>query len=188
MKEYTTGIKSAVIVIHQMFIVLMVCGLFGTGYVAQRNLQGMGLLMLLSVIGLVGSFVTLAYLTGISGRKSTDDPAIYLNMVDKVYTDVQMVLFIGFIYLMFYMGRGLRKLDFAVDGDYVDFVNGVDALDGGYVPVGFYADLYVLEVSAVAGGYVYVEFENAAGVDEAVADYGVFIAEGDGSACGAQVF
>ena len=78
--------------------------------------------------------------------------------------------------------------DFAVDGDYVDFVNGVDALDGGYVPVGFYADLYVLEVSAVAGGYVYVEFENAAGVDEAVADYGVFIAEGDGSACGAQVF
>ena len=116
MKEYTTGIKSAVIVIHQMFIVLMVCGLFGTGYVAQRNLQGMGLLMLLSVIGLVGSFVTLAYLTGISGRKSTDDPAIYLNMVDKVYTDVQMVLFIGFIYLMFYMGRGLRKLDLAVSG------------------------------------------------------------------------
>ena len=116
MKEYTTGIKSAVIVIHQMFIVLMVCGLFGTGYVAQRNLQGMGLLMLLSVIGLVGSFVTLAYLTGISGRKSTDDPAIYLNMVDKVYTDVQMVLFIGFIYLMFYMGRGLRKLDFAFSG------------------------------------------------------------------------
>ena len=45
MKEYTTGIKSAVIVIHQMFIVLMVCGLFGTGYVAQRDLQGMGLLM-----------------------------------------------------------------------------------------------------------------------------------------------
>lgn len=78
--------------------------------------------------------------------------------------------------------------DFAVDGDYVDFVNGVDALDGGYVPVGFYADLYVLEVSAVAGGYVYVEFEDAAGVDEAVADYGVFVAEGDGSACGAQVF
>lgn len=67
--------------------------------------------------------------------------------------------------------------DFAVDGDYVDFVNGVDALDGGYVPVGFYADLYVMEVSAVAGGYVYVEFENAAGVDEAVADYGVFVAE-----------
>ena len=116
MKEYTTGIKSAVIVIHQMFIVLMVCGLFGTGYVAQRDLQGMGLLMLLSVIGLVGSFVTLAYLTGISGRKSTDDPVIYLNMVDKVYTDVQMVLFIGFIYLMFYMGRGLRKLDFAFSG------------------------------------------------------------------------
>ena len=38
MKEYTTGIKSAVIVIHQMFIVLMVCGLFGTGYVARRKL------------------------------------------------------------------------------------------------------------------------------------------------------
>ena len=106
MKEYTTGIKSAVIVIHQMFIVLMVCGLFGTGYVAQRDLQGMGLLMLLSVIGLVGSFVTLAYLTGISGRKSTDDPAIYLNMVDKVYTDVQNWCFLSGLYTSCFIWGG----------------------------------------------------------------------------------
>lgn len=116
MKEYSNGIKGAVIVIHQMFIVMMVCGLYGASYMMQHQMQGRGYLSLFAVVGLVGGFVTLAYLTGISGRKAADDATIYLNIVDKVYTEIQLALFIGFVYLVLYMGRGLRELDFAFSG------------------------------------------------------------------------
>ena len=115
MKKYTSGMKGAAVVIHQMFFVLMLCSLYGAGY-EKRYPADRTLLIFLTVIGLVGSFVMLAYLTGIAGRRSQEDPVIYLNIVDKVYTDVLLVLFVLFVYLMIYMGRGLHKLDFALSG------------------------------------------------------------------------
>ncbi len=116
MREYTNGIKGASVVIHQMFMVTMVCGLFGYEYMLQHGLGRPGFLSLMTVIGLVGSFVTLAYLTGIAGRKSAEDTKIYLNIVDRVYTDIQLVLIVVFVYLILYMGRSLRGLDFAFSG------------------------------------------------------------------------
>lgn len=116
MKEYSNGIKGAVIVLHQMFIIMMVCGLYGGSYAEEHLQHKMGGLGLLAVFGLVGAFATLAYLTSISGRKSSEDTTIYLGAVDRIYTDIQLALFFGFVYVVIYMGRGLRELDFALSG------------------------------------------------------------------------
>lgn len=116
MKEYSNGIKGAVIVLHQMFIVMMVCGLYGGSYAAEHLRQRIGVLGLLTMLGFVGCFATLAYLTSISGRRSSKDTEVHLGAVDKIYTDIQLVLFFGFVYLVIYMGRGLRELDFELSG------------------------------------------------------------------------
>ncbi len=115
MKEYSNGRKGAAVVIHQMFLVMMVCSIYGTGYNLRAH-AGVGGLSLLMVTGLVGSFVTLAYLTSISGRRSEEDPNIYLNIIDKVFTDVQLILMILFIYFVFYLCRSLRGLHFEFSG------------------------------------------------------------------------
>lgn len=77
---------------------------------------GLGELSLLMVTGLVGSFVTLAYLTNICGRRSDEDPNIYLNLIDRLYTDLHLLLMIMFIYLVFYLCRNLRGLHFEFSG------------------------------------------------------------------------
>lgn len=116
MKEYSNGRKGAAIVIHQMFLVLMVCSIYGTGYNIRMHAGGLGELSLLMVTGLVGSFVTLAWLTNICGRRSEEDPGIYLNFIDRLYTDLHLVLMIMFIYLVFYLCRNLRGLHFEFSG------------------------------------------------------------------------
>lgn len=116
MREYTNSWKGAAIVIHQMFLVMMVCSLYGVGYNIKIRAGGLGALSLLTVIGLVGSFVMLAYLTSISGRRSSADPAVYLHFVDRMYTDVQFVLFAAFVYLVLFWCRSLRRLDFEFSG------------------------------------------------------------------------
>ena len=85
MKEYSNGIKGAAIVIHQMFFVLMVCSLYGVGYDIAHHIKGIAGLSTLIVIGLVGGFVMLAYLTSVTGRHGADDPEVYLNFVDRIW-------------------------------------------------------------------------------------------------------
>ena len=116
MNVYSNGMKGAAVVIHQMFLVLMVCCLYGCGYVMQKQIPGMGYLNVLTVVGLVGSFVTLAYLTGIAGRRAEDDKTIYLGTIDRIFTDVQLVLSVFSAYLTGYMARGLKEMDFAFSG------------------------------------------------------------------------
>lgn len=116
MNEYSNGKKGAAIVIHQMFLVMMVCSIYGTGYNLRAHTGGLGELTLLMVTGLVGSFVTLAYLTSICGRRSEEDPNIYLNRIDWIYTDLQLILMILFIYFVFYLCRGLKGLHFEFSG------------------------------------------------------------------------
>lgn len=116
MKEYSNGQKGAAIVIHQMFLVMMVCSIYGTGYNLRAHAGGLGELSLLMITGLVGSFVTLAYLTNICGRRSEEDPNIYLNIIDRVYTDLQLIMMILFIYLVFYLCRSLKGLHFEFSG------------------------------------------------------------------------
>lgn len=116
MKEYSNGIKGAAIVVHQMFLVLMVCSLYGIGYNMRMHYGGLGLLSTLAILGLVGSFVMLAFLTGITGRRSADDNHIYLQGVDKIYTDVELLIFIGFIYVMLYLCRNISQMRFEFSG------------------------------------------------------------------------
>ena len=116
MKEYTNGIKGAAIVMHQMFLVLMVCSLYGIGYNMRMHYGGLGVLSTLAILGLVGSFVMLAFITGITGRRSAEDQHIYLNSVDRIYTDVELLIFIGFIYVMLYLCRNIRQMQFEFSG------------------------------------------------------------------------
>lgn len=115
MKKYSSGLKGVAIVIHQMFFILMICSLFGAGYCMKLH-RGIGMMTGLTVAGLVGSFVTLAFLTGICGRRSEEDPKIYLNFVDRIYTDLELLLFIGAVYGMVYFCSSLRTLYFAFSG------------------------------------------------------------------------
>ena len=116
MKEYSNGIKGAAIVIHQMFYVLMVCSLYGVGYDIAHHIKGMAGLSTLIVIGLVGSFVTLAYLTSITGRHAADDPQVYLNFVDRIYTDIQLLVFGFLLYEAIYVWRVIGRMDFEFSG------------------------------------------------------------------------
>lgn len=116
MKEYTNGIKGAAVVVHQMFLVITICSLYGLGYNMEMDYDGIGLLGTLTILGFVGSFVALAFLTGIAGRRSADDVHIYLNGIDKIYTDLELLLFIGFIYVMFFLFRDMAELEFEFSG------------------------------------------------------------------------
>lgn len=116
MREYSNGKKGAAIVLHQMFLVMMVCSLYGAGYYVGMHIEGAGFWSFLAVVGLVGSFVMLAYLTGICGRRTSEDDTIYLNLADRPYTDIQLVLFVVFIYLVLYWCRSLRVLHFGLSG------------------------------------------------------------------------
>lgn len=116
MREYTSGMKGAAIVVHQMFFILMICSLYGLGYNMKMHFGGLGLLGTLSILGLVGTFVMLAFLTGITGRRSAEDCHIYLMGVDKIYTDLELLIFVGFIYLILYLCRNIREIPFDFSG------------------------------------------------------------------------
>ena len=73
MKEFSSGKKGAAVVMHQMFLIMMLCGIYGIGYNLRKHIGGLGMLSTFMVIGMVGSFVFLAYLTGVAGRRSEED-------------------------------------------------------------------------------------------------------------------
>lgn len=103
MKQYTIGKKAAVIVLHQLCMILMVTGVFATGYAFRHDAHGnIDIYTLISLAGLVGSFVSLAYMANVAGRKSEDDYTIYYLPIDKVYSDVMLVIF---TLLMVFMGK-----------------------------------------------------------------------------------
>ena len=103
MKQYTIGKKAAVIVLHQLCMILMVTGVFATGYAFRHDAhENIDIYALISLAGLVGSFVSLAYMANVAGRKSEDDYTIYYLPIDKVYSDVMLVIF---TLLMVFMGK-----------------------------------------------------------------------------------
>lgn len=103
MKQYTIGKKAAVIVLHQLCMILMVTGVFATGYAFRHDAhENIDIYILISLAGLVGSFVSLAYMANVAGRKSEDDYTIYYLPIDKVYSDVMLVIF---TLLMVFMGK-----------------------------------------------------------------------------------
>lgn len=119
MKQYTIGKKAAVIVVHQLCMVLMVTGVYATGYAFRHETHGnIDIYTLISLAGLVGSFVSLAYMANIAGRKSEDDYTIYYLPIDRIYSDVLLVVF---ALLMVFMGKvisGVKNQRF----DYVSLI------------------------------------------------------------------
>ncbi len=103
MKQYTIGKKAAVIVVHQLCMVLMVTGVYATGYAFRHEAHGnIDIYTLISLAGLVGSFVSLAYMANVAGRKSEDDYTIYYLPIDRIYSDLLLVVF---TLLMVFMGK-----------------------------------------------------------------------------------
>ena len=77
MKEYTIGKKAAAILIHQLFVIMMMAGIYAADYCIKKRMYSLSInYTVLAIIGLTGSFVVLAYLSNVTGRKSSDDPAI----------------------------------------------------------------------------------------------------------------
>lgn len=103
MRQYMIGKKAAVIVLHQLCMILMVTGVFATGYAFRHDAhENIDIYALISLAGLVGSFVSMAYMANVAGRKSEDDYTIYYLPIDKVYSDVMLVIF---TLLMVFMGK-----------------------------------------------------------------------------------
>ena len=71
MKQYTIGKKAEVIVLHQLCMILMVTGVFATGYAFRHDAhENIDIYTLISLAGLVGSFVSLAYMANVADRGS----------------------------------------------------------------------------------------------------------------------
>ena len=85
MKQYTIGKKAAVIVLHQLCMILMVTGVFATGYAFRHDAhENIDIYTLISLAGLVGSFVSLAYMANVAGICRTVMHSVSLSMPSGV--------------------------------------------------------------------------------------------------------
>ncbi len=117
MKEYTIGKKAAAILIHQLFVIMMVTGIYAADYCIKEKLYSQSInYTVLAIIGLTCSFVVLAYLTNVTGRKSSDDPTIYYNFVDKIYSDILLVIFTVIIVCICMIAGKVRQINFDFAG------------------------------------------------------------------------
>ena len=117
MKQYTLGKKMSALVLHQMFMILMMCSLYYMGYLhRQRMVSGGNIYGILSVVGLVGTLLMLAYLTSVAGRKSEDDPQIYLSIIEKIDSDVLVVLSAIFVYIISILMMRMKHQNFEISG------------------------------------------------------------------------
>ncbi len=117
MNAYTFGKKAAVVVIHQLFFILMITSLFTLDYYVRQNLMGNGMTFsILAVAGLAGTFVALAYLTDASGKRSGKDTEVRLIFVDKIYSDVFIIVLILLIWPFWHLVMGLKMRNFSLAG------------------------------------------------------------------------
>lgn len=116
MAEYSVGKKAAAIVLHQMFLVLMVTSIFTSGYYERLRHTGSMTFWMLAVVGLVGTFIALAYLTSAAGRKSESDESVSLNWVDRIYGDLLTLIFVVGIYVIARICMRLSIRSFSLEG------------------------------------------------------------------------
>lgn len=113
MKEYTLGKKGAMVVLHQMFTILMVVGIYIIDYCASHKLtEYINTVGGFTVIAFCGSFIMLAYLTNITGFKNDNDKTVYYLFIDKVYSDVLLIGFLLSIAGIFSIIGHVKKVDF----------------------------------------------------------------------------
>lgn len=113
MKEYTLGKKGAMVVLHQMFTILMVVGIYVIDYCASHKFtEYINTVGGFTVIAFCGSFIMLAYLTNITGFKNDKDKTVYYLFIDKVYSDVLLIGFLLSIAGIFSIIGHVKKVDF----------------------------------------------------------------------------
>lgn len=113
MKKYSAGKKLSVVAIHQMFMIFLTTGIYASGYCMKHDIKnGLGVYTFLAIIGMVGSFVTLSYMANTSGRRSEDDYTIYYRKIDKIYSDIFLLMFMLFIIGIVKVISGVKSQNF----------------------------------------------------------------------------
>lgn len=74
--------------------------------------NGLGVYTFLAIVGMVGSFVTLSYMANTSGRRSEDDYTIYYRKIDKIYSDIFLLMFMLFIIGIVKVISGVKSQNF----------------------------------------------------------------------------
>ncbi len=117
MKKYTLGRKLFAAVLHQMFMIMVICSLFAMDeLVRAHEMEYLMAFSMLSIIGLVGTFIALAYLTNVSGYRDEDEKEVFFHPIDKVYGDVLVVVFVIVIWLLLRYTIRLRGQQFELAG------------------------------------------------------------------------
>lgn len=113
MKKYSAGKKLSIVAIHQMFMVFLTTGIYASGYCMKHDIKnGLGVYTFLAIVGMVGSFVTLSYMANTSGRRSEDDYTIYYRKIDKIYSDIFLLMFMLFIIGIVKVISGVKSQNF----------------------------------------------------------------------------
>lgn len=113
MKKYSAGKKLSIVAIHQMFMVFLTMGIYASGYCMKHDIKnGLGVYTFLAIVGMVGSFVTLSYMANTSGRRSEDDYTIYYRKIDKIYSDIFLLMFMLFIIGIVKVISGVKSQNF----------------------------------------------------------------------------
>ena len=113
MKKYSAVKKLSVVAIHQMFMVFLTTGIYASGYCMKHDIKnGLGVYTFLAIVGMVGSFVTLSYMANTSGRRSEDDYTIYYRKIDKIYSDIFLLMFMLFIIGIVKVISGVKSQNF----------------------------------------------------------------------------
>lgn len=113
MKKYSAGKKLSIVAIHQMFMVFLTTGIYASGYCMKHDIKnGLGVYTFLAIVGMVGSFVTLSYMANTSGRRSEDDNTIYYRKIDKIYSDIFLLMFMLFIIGIVKVISGVKSQNF----------------------------------------------------------------------------
>lgn len=113
MKKYSAGKKLSVVAIHQMFMIFLATGIYASGYCMKHDIKnGLGVYTFLAIVGMVGSFVTLSYMANTSGRRSEDDYTIYYRKIDKIYSDIFLLMFMLFIIGIVKVISGVKSQNF----------------------------------------------------------------------------
>lgn len=94
-EEYSLGKKACVVVVHQLSVIMMVTSIFAMDYFLRNKIMiRINVCSVLAVLGLTGGFVTLAYLTNVTGRRFSKDYKIYYNFIDRIYSDILVLIFL----------------------------------------------------------------------------------------------
>lgn len=113
MKKYSAGKKLSIVAIHQMFMIFLTTGIYASGYCMKHDIKnGFGVYTFLAIVGMVGSFVTLSYMANTSGRRSEDDYTIYYRKIDKIYSDIFLLMFMLFIIGIVKVISGVKSQNF----------------------------------------------------------------------------